>query len=110
MNNTITEFVVTKDPKNSNWTCGYIILTDNNNNKHKYTWEVKHFDAGSSFGINNGRISKLFVLQEDKQTYDKTNAASLFNGCVINYDRGWDIKPEDDMTNIVYQKLLEEYN
>lgn len=43
------------------------------------SYEAKVFDEGSHFGINGGRISKLHVIKDGT--------------CIINYDRGWDIKP-----------------
>lgn len=42
-------------------------------------FEAKVFEEGSQFGINGGRISKLHVVKD--------------GACIINYDRGWDIRP-----------------
>ena len=58
---------------------------------------VKSFDEGSEWGINGGRISKLMIK---------------INGVVTaNYDRGWDIEPDEDLpTQIAYCILLNEYN
>ena len=58
---------------------------------------VKSFDEGCQWGINGGRISKLMIK---------------INGVVTaNYDRGWDIKPDEDLpTQMAYCILLNEYN
>lgn len=47
-----------------------------------FKWEAKIYNEGSEYGINNGRVSKLFV--KNGESY------------VITYDRGWDIEPETD--------------
>lgn len=55
-----------------------------------YKFEIKHFDEPSIYGINEGRISKLFVRRESDRTV------------VANFDRGWDVEPEtDDAKEIV---------
>lgn len=43
------------------------------------TFEAKLFDNGSEFGINKGRVSKLDISDKGKT--------------IVNYDRGWDIRP-----------------
>ena len=47
-----------------------------------YQWCAKVYDEPSEFGINNGRVSKLEIRRGDTT--------------VLNYDRGWDIKPDND--------------
>jgi len=49
-----------------------------------YSFEVKIFDECSKYGINRGRISKLTLRDETGEH------------CLINYDRGWDIEPDDE--------------
>ncbi len=66
-----------------------------------FKWCVKHYQEGSIYGINGGRISKLWIQRE----YNCETIA--------NYDRGWDIEPTeataaDGME--VYKMLLEKYN
>ena len=61
-----------------------------------YEYWIKHFDEGSEFGINGGRISKL-AIRDQKGRW------------VVNYDRGWDRKPTKE-TRAIYEKLLEMYN
>ena len=54
------------------------IVTDG---KETYEFCAKVFDEKSIYGINNGRVSKLGVRY-------KTTP-------IINYDRGWDLRPEE---------------
>ena len=57
---------------------------------------VKHYEEGSEWGIDEGRISKLEIRINGKIT--------------ANYDRGWDIEPEDETTQTALAILLKEYN
>lgn len=61
-----------------------------------YHYYMKQFDKGSQFGIEGGRISKLMLKRDGK--------------IVCNYDRGWDIKPIDDETQLVLELLLHSEN
>ena len=70
-------------PFDSNWVSGTV---------GKYTFEAKLFDDPSTYGINNGRVSKLFIYN-DKERIEKRN---FFAPCIVNYDRGWDIKPSKE--------------
>ena len=45
-----------------------------------YEYWVKHFDEGSEFGINGGRISNLAIRDQQGRW-------------LVNYDRGWDQHP-----------------
>ena len=70
-----------------------------------FKWCIKVFEVGSEFGINNGRISKLWIQRES-------------NGeTVVNYSRGWDVKPfghdgnfYDNDVKEVYEELIAKYN
>lgn len=62
-----------------------------------YKYWVKHYENGSEFGIDGGRVSKLQIRK----------AGTTLDLC--NYDRGWDIEPTDEVMEI-YQQLLEKYN
>lgn len=53
----------------------------------QYEFIAKVFDEGSMFGIEEGRVSLLQIR--------KGNTTGWY-GVFCNYDRGWDIKPEDD--------------
>ena len=73
------------------WREGTIII-----NKKGYRYWVKHFDEGSQFGIDGGRISKLMIKRSGE--------------IVCNYDRGWDIKPVDEDTEFALDILMKDYN
>ena len=53
-----------------------------------YSYEVKRYDEPSKYGIRYGRISKLHI----KDAAGNTVAA---------YDRGWDVKPGKDDTDVL---------
>jgi hypothetical protein len=57
---------------------------------------VKHFDEGSQYGIDGGRISKLMLKRDGK--------------VVVNYDRGWDVEPSDTDAALAKDILVHEYN
>lgn len=57
---------------------------------------IKHYEEGSIYGINEGRISKLEMRK---------------GGCIVaNYDRGWDIEPKGKTVLSTYEKLLAKFN
>ena len=58
---------------------------------------AKVYDEGSVYGINKGRISKLSIRNE------KTGAM------VVNYDRGWDVRPKTQSAQKVVDMLLEDF-
>ena len=58
---------------------------------------VKHFEEPSEeYGINSGKISKLML---------KANSE-----VICNYDRGWDIEPADENTQLALELLLHSEN
>ena len=58
---------------------------------------IKHFDEPSEdYGIDGGRISKIML---------KANGT-----CTLNYDRGWDIEPEDKASQLAFAILMQKYN
>lgn len=58
---------------------------------------VKHFEEPSEdYGIDGGRISKLMLKRNGKIAY--------------NYDRGADIEPDDQETEMALAILKKEYN
>jgi hypothetical protein len=63
----------------------------------KYKYWVKHYETGSQFGIDGGRISKLTVRKVGESRD------------LVNYDRGWDVEPTDEV-KAVYNIILEKYN
>lgn len=57
---------------------------------------MKQYDKGSEWGIDGGRISKLMFKR---------------NGYIVcNYDRGWDIEPADENTQLALELLLHSEN
>ena len=58
---------------------------------------AKHFEEPSEdYGIDGGRISKLMLKRDGKIAY--------------NYDRGLDIEPVDEETEMALAILKKEYN
>ncbi len=60
-----------------------------------YIYEAKVFDVGSRYGINGGRVSKLWIGSD--------------NGVIVSYDRGWGIKPESEAGKAVLAAVLDKY-
>ena len=69
-------------------------------NGNKYAIAVKMFEEPSVFGIDKGKISKLWIYPP-KNTGEKE----------IIYDRGWDRKPpaKGDIRT-VYDEFIKKYN
>ena len=57
---------------------------------------VKHFEEGSEFGIEGGRISKLSCRVGDEE--------------ILNYERGWDIKPKTELARKALARLIKKFN
>ena len=62
-----------------------------------YAFWVKHYEEGSEYGIDGGKICKLTIRMAG-ETKD-----------LCNYDRGWDTKPADEVLAI-YAMLIDKYN
>ena len=62
----------------------------------KIYYEVKHFEKGSDFGIEGGRISKLECRANGKT--------------ILHYERGWNKKPETELGKKAYEILKKKYN
>lgn len=60
-----------------------------------YRIQMKVFEEGSEWGIDGGRISKLWAAKDGR--------------CVCNYDRGWDVKPTAEF-QATYERIIAEYN
>ena len=78
---------ITKKELNNFWKEGSLKV----NGEIFHFW-MKQFDKGSEWGIDGGRISKLTLKRDSKE--------------VCNYDRGWDIEPEDENTQLALEILL----
>ena len=63
-----------------------------------YDISAKVYGEGSKYGINGGKISKLHIRKE--------------NYCYLNYDRGWDIEPDENNSELleVYNEVLKMWN
>jgi hypothetical protein len=61
-----------------------------------YKYEMKQYDSGSVYGINEGRISKLSIRKDGKEMY--------------NYDRGLDFDELDEGGKIAYAEIIEKHN
>lgn len=61
-----------------------------------YEYHIKHFEEGSVFGIESGKISKLTISKNGK--------------ILVIYDRGWDILPQDEDVTKIYEYLLNLFN
>ena len=72
------------------WESGILTIDGTN-----IVWHAKVFDEGSVFGIKSGRISKL--------------SARIGNARILNYDRGWDIEPQEKIAEKVLELLLQKY-
>lgn len=63
---------------------------------HVLHYWIKQYEFPSDYGIDEGRISKLTI--------------SMNGVNVVNYDRGWSLKPETEIAEIALAILLMEYN
>lgn len=64
--------------------------------KSVFHYWIKQYDEGSEYGIDGGRISKLMIKRGGE--------------IVANYDRGWDIEPQDEDAKIALQIILQSDN
>ena len=62
-------------------------------------FQARVYDEGSQYGIDEGRISKLAVWFDDITTGKRV--------WVLNYDRGWDIRPKKAADKKMLAALLE---
>jgi len=60
----------------------------------KYNIQIKFFDKGSRFGIKGGRIFTLNIRAKG-ETED-----------LVNYDRGWDVKPGTPELKTLVDKIV----
>ena len=61
-----------------------------------YPFQVKVTEEGSEWGIDNGRIIKLFITTESGDE-------------IVSYERGWDKYPENNLEYIALIDALCEY-
>lgn len=77
-------------PKGNNWQEGSLRVGDG-----IYHFWVKQYPEGSKYGIGGGRVSKLMLRRKGE--------------IVCNYDRGWDVKPVDEETELAKDIILHQY-
>jgi len=65
-----------------------------------FRFQAKIYDEDSKFGIENGRVSKLTVWDEQKR---KSGSGS---GDILSYDRGWDKKPSSSENKDILWALM----
>ncbi|KTF59738.1 MULTISPECIES: DUF7678 domain-containing protein [Bacillus amyloliquefaciens group] len=59
----------------------------------KYSFMAKLFDdKNDDLGIQGGRVSKLTISIGEKWTG--------MDNCLVNYDRGWDIRPSKEYEDL----------
>lgn len=68
-----------------------------------YRFQAKIFDEGSEYGINGGRVSKLCVWDEEL----RAKKQGIWSATIVNFDRGWDIKPKTAAHKAILSALLE---
>lgn len=78
------------------WHEGVIGIPVKDGSTVRVRYQVKAYEEGSQFGINNGRISKLWL--------------SIDGETVAAYDRGWDVKPTRMEAELALSILLNDYN
>ena len=75
------------------WKEGVIGIPDGSGGYIKCHYWVKVYDTPSAeYGIEGGRISKLTI--------------KIYGEITANYDRGWDVEPKDEPTQLAYMILL----
>ena len=77
------------------WSEGVVGISQGKNapTVHVHYW-MKRYKEPSKFGIDGGRISKLTLKIGDE--------------IVANYDRGWDIRPRNEIAEKVLYILVHE--
>lgn len=60
-----------------------------------FEYQVKYFTEGSDYGINGGKISKLWIKGTEGKAY---------------YDRGWDLEPTTAEADMACEELIARYN
>ena len=61
-----------------------------------YWFEVKHYEEGSQYRIDGGRISKLHVTKDNEE--------------MAAYDRGWEVHPKTEEAKRIVAELVKRYN
>ena len=81
----------TEDALNT-WTLGSATV-----NGKTYKIQLVRFDEPSHYGIRQGRISKLWVADADRNM-------------VANFDRGWDVRPKTAEAKALFAAITRKFN
>ncbi len=65
--------------------------------KKTYTIQMVVFEEGSEYGIEEGKISKLYVADADRNM-------------IANYDRGWDVLPKSQAELDIVDTIIAKFN
>lgn len=87
-NNSISVTITKDERRINNWVTGKAT--------GGVTFCAKIYDEGSVYGINKGRVSKLDVRMDGR--------------IAVNYDRGWDLKPQAPEVKAVYKAIMAALN
>jgi hypothetical protein len=79
-----------KAPTAPNWKEGALRVYD-----ESYHYWAKVYETGSQYGIDGGRVSKLTIRRNGE--------------IVANFDRGWDVTPVDEGTQLAMEIILHQY-
>lgn len=63
--------------------------------------QIDHFDEPSKYGINKGKISKLWIAKEKPRE------------TLVSYDRGWDKKVTSKTPKLakdIYKEVIRKFN
>ena len=83
----MSTYQITSRAKRDHWVDGTI---------ESFRFQAKVFDEGSKYGIDGGRVSKLFVW----------DASIGFGSCIVCYDRGWDVRPKGNEQQELLRALI----
>ena len=86
----VEEIIESLKPLDNNWVEGYV---------EDYKFQAKVFLQGSKYGIDGGRISKLWIVKIDPLD-------GSYRETVVNYDRGWDQRPKAGKDTEIYNLIL----
>lgn len=78
--------------RNSGWEQGSLLI---DGTVVKY-WVKRANEPSETYGLENGHIIKMQLKVDGKTT--------------LNYDRGWDMEPEDEASQLAYAVLMKKYN
>ena len=78
------------------WNKGSLLIpTDDGEKTCRYCVKTCSEDS-KTYGIEGGRILKMEIRVDGKQT--------------LLYERGWEVEPEDEASQLAYAVLMKQYN